>query len=551
MRLALALSLLAVVAGAQPAPQPGEDSRKCVVEGVVTNQLTGEPIRQVEIGLLPVRERAPGQRPPAAIGVYTDSSGKFRIDSLEPGVYRVQIRKEGFTFPPGSGAYALPKLAPGQELRDVSLSLVPQAVLSGRVLDDNGDPVHGAMLQLLRQRTVRGVPSFSFSTGAGFATTDDRGEFRMAGVNPGRYLLAVDHMESREILYPLPGGGATAYVATYFPGVSDQAQAQPVEIQAGSVQTGLEIRLRREPVFRVRGRALDAEGNPLRRFVLSISEPMSGFFGWRPGLNEAFSNGDFTLQGVRPGAWVITARSIESGMPPGSNASAEITVGSADLDGVILRAAPMQQVAGLAVLEDAGDAKPDWRQVGVLLMPSEGRIAASSSGSLSPDGAFTIQFSGGGKAFFNIAGVPVPGTYLAAIRSGSDDYLQRDVDLTAGFPGPVRLVFRGGAACLTGRVESADPNLLAARPSVLLWPADPSRRELRPAASGEVKPDGSFTVADLRPGEYVVYPSMELAGSPYGPAELPADLDARGLRVRLDRGATRNVTVSLPAPQGR
>ena len=84
--------------------------RKCTVAGVVVQETSGAPLRQVEIGLVPVREPKPGQPTPAAIGVYSDSNGQFRIPELEPGVYRVRLRKEGFSPTLPSGSIILPKL---------------------------------------------------------------------------------------------------------------------------------------------------------------------------------------------------------------------------------------------------------------------------------------------------------------------------------------------------------------------------------------------------------------------------------------------------------
>ena len=92
--------------------QPDPTVRKCVVEGVVVQETTGEPLRQVEIGLVPMVDRKRGQPTPAAIGVYSDSNGHFRIPELEPGVYRVRLRKEGFSPSQPSGSIALPKLEP-------------------------------------------------------------------------------------------------------------------------------------------------------------------------------------------------------------------------------------------------------------------------------------------------------------------------------------------------------------------------------------------------------------------------------------------------------
>ncbi len=519
--------------------QPDPTVRKCVVEGVVAQETSGEALRQVEIGLVPVRDRKPGQPAPAAIGVYSDSNGHFRIPELEPGVYRVRLRKEGFSPTVPSGAIVLPKLEPGQELTDLKFTMAPQSVLAGRVLDDNGDPVPNASLVLIRPRMIRGRQTYA--PGGGFATSDDRGMFRMAGIDPGRYLLSVDDPESRDIVYPSGGGGLTAYVTSYYPGVSDPTQAQPIEVGRGTVETGLEVRFRREPVFPVRGRALDSNGQPMLRFMMHAARRDSGMSMYMGSLNNHFTNGEFELPGLRAGTW--TLRAMPNG--PGTMSVAEVQVGSGPVAGVVLRPLPLQQISGSAVLEDSGNAAPDWTGVGLSILSMDGLMGRRAA---SPDaaGMFAITVSGSGKAWLNVAGTPAPGTYLAKILLGSQDVTGKELDLSAGGLPPLRMVFRKGAATLSGRADATDPNLLAGRPAISLWPADPEQRDARAAVSASFQPDGTFTISDIRPGEYLIYVGFGVEPSPYGGPEAPADLDSNSTRVRLEPNATQSIQLKLP-----
>lgn len=508
--------------------------RKCTVAGVVIQETSGEPMRQVEIGLVPVREPRAGQPTPAAIGVYSDSSGQFRIPELEPGVYRVRLRKAGFSPTLPSGSIILPKLEPGQELADLKFTMAPQSVLSGRVLDDNGDPVANANLLLLRARTFRGRQTFEL--GGGFANTDDRGLFHMAGIDPGRYILAADQPDSRDIVFP--GGGAlTAYVTTYYPSASEQSQAQVIEVHRGTVETGIEIRTRREPVFPVRGHALDASGRPLERFMLhaSYSGTSQPIFLGSP--QRLFTNGEFALPGLRSGAWTLTA------VPNGTNtlASAEIQVGSGPVVGVVLRPLPSQEISGAAVLEGAGDITPDWTRVGISLSAVDRRAGASAPAA-GPDGQFAMTFHGAGKATLIVTGAPAAGVYLSKVLLGAQDVTGKPIEVTAAGLPPLKLIFRGGAATLKGRADNAAASLLAGGPAISLWPADPDLREARPTGSGNLQSDGTFTITGLRPGEYLAYVSLGFEAD----QSEPDDLESRATRVRLEPGATGSIVVKLP-----
>jgi len=233
------------------------------------------------------------------------------------------------------------------------------------------------------------------------------------------------------------------------------------------VEPGLEIRMQREPVFAVRGRAIDANGQPLQRFTVNARRSGAGpslYLGSPPTL---FTGGEFALPGLRSGTWILTA------VPMGTIALsiAEIQVGSSPVDGVVLRPVPKQEISGTGVLEGAGSREPDWSRVGMTLVSSSGAGFGVAVPTLGPNGQFELVFMGTGKAWLNITGVPAPGTYLARVVSGSEDVTGKELDIPAGGLPPLKLVFRPGAAVLSGRAENPDPNTLAARPTISLWPA--------------------------------------------------------------------------------
>ena len=79
-------------------------------------------------------------------------------------------------------------VAEEQEVKDVAVKLVPLAVVSGRVLDEDGDPMARAQVQALRyvyygQRGARQLNP------AGFATTNDLGEYQLLDLEPGQILF--------------------------------------------------------------------------------------------------------------------------------------------------------------------------------------------------------------------------------------------------------------------------------------------------------------------------------------------------------------------------
>src|SRR5688572_27188056 len=200
--------LLASSTLSQQATQPTSAS----IEGTVTRLDTGAPVAGAQVTLTvlnplaaalqagadpatvlamqaaqPVQQTPPPQIPP----VITDSEGKFAFKNLNGGSYRVAAVANGFVRQEygqrSLNGQGIPMaLVANQAMKDVSLRLTPAGTVSGRILDENGQPALGIPIQLMRPAyNVNGrVYQAVGTTGA-----DDRGQYRLFGVPPGRYYL--------------------------------------------------------------------------------------------------------------------------------------------------------------------------------------------------------------------------------------------------------------------------------------------------------------------------------------------------------------------------
>ena len=142
-KLSLFLALCSVLACAQETPSAADAAKKAVIEGVVVNEITKEPIRRVEISLMKQGKSGGLSAMANALSAVTDAAGKFRIENIDPGDYSLMLRKGGFLMPRayyGMSARML-KLTEGASLTGLRYALRPQAIITGRVLDDEGEPV--------------------------------------------------------------------------------------------------------------------------------------------------------------------------------------------------------------------------------------------------------------------------------------------------------------------------------------------------------------------------------------------------------------------------
>jgi len=124
--------------------------------------------------------------PPTNYTTSTDADGRFAMKAREPGKYRFRVMRTGFVgMEYGAHGPSRPgtvlSLDRGAHLKEVNFRLTPHAVLTGRVVDEDGDPLAGVQVQLARMGYAQGQRRLSYSNGA---STDDRGEYRIYGIAP-------------------------------------------------------------------------------------------------------------------------------------------------------------------------------------------------------------------------------------------------------------------------------------------------------------------------------------------------------------------------------
>lgn len=213
MRLTALLFLAAGISPAQsPVPQsapPAGQPANCAADGYVVNAVTGEPVPRARVIVYG----------PVQISVLSDGSGRWRMSHIGCGRLSFSASRPGFLSAGLARVQSAESASPDSPLRELRLELVPQAVVSGKVTDDAGDPVPNASVTVYSSRVLEGRRSFQQGQ---MNTTNDLGEYRMAGLGAGKLILcarapldvqaleASDGMVSGETCYPGPVEGGAA-----------------------------------------------------------------------------------------------------------------------------------------------------------------------------------------------------------------------------------------------------------------------------------------------------------------------------------------------------
>ncbi|MFN7926278.1 MAG: carboxypeptidase-like regulatory domain-containing protein, partial [Bryobacteraceae bacterium] len=230
---------------AAPLASPQDAPALASIQGQVIDAATGAPVRKASITL---------RQPRKDIATATsDASGAFVFPQAVPGEYRLIVRARGYLTltrdtairPLHSGTAF--SAAAGQKLTGLVLRLTPGAALSGRIADEDDDPVAGVLVQLWSITYRRGRRELSANPDAR-ATTDERGIFRIGGVAPGRHFLSAT--------YPDTPQEAFRYVRTFYPGTLDPAAAAPLDLTPGADLENINVKISKVQTVRVAGRVL-------------------------------------------------------------------------------------------------------------------------------------------------------------------------------------------------------------------------------------------------------------------------------------------------------
>ena len=553
--LVLSCVLIAGAAVAQPQPQgrprpeplPGariqrpprdaaDASGTAVIRGRVVTADTGAPIRRVI-----VRAFAPGSGEPRVAS--TDPEGRFELRDLPAGRWTLSATKAGFVslnfgqrrpFEAGRPI----ELADGEVVSRADFVLPRGSVISGRVVDEFGEPIAGARVQALRYRVVQGERRL-VPTGMG-DQTDDTGAFRIYGLAPGEYYVSGVLQGSP---YDAPGG--TAYTPTYYPGTSNVPEAQRVSVTLGQEQSNISFALLPTRAVRVTGTVVDSSGTPVTNGFVGLAQAVDGGVTGMIG-GRVRADGSFMVGNVSPGDYTLTVRT-GTGPEEGEFANVPITVGIDDLSGVNIVTSRGASLSG-SVVADTQSRKLDTSSLQIIAQPVRQPMMTMGfrPARVAEDGSFMLSGLAGPRRI-SVMGMPAAWTVKAVTLDGVDI-----TDAPIDFRGTGETT--GVQIVLTTRVTEVAGTVTDARGeplrdfTVVIFPDDAEKWQFpsRWVRAGRPDQQGLFKITGLPPAhDYLAVAVEYLEEGEAGDPDFLRDMRDRAVRLQLAEGEVKALDLTL------
>jgi hypothetical protein len=550
-----------------PTGAQSETKKGGAIEGHVLNSKTGEPIRRVNLTLRPFNTTGTssavmvmGPMAPAAPYAGTsDAEGKFRIENIEPGSYRLAAERQGFVLREyGSGQNSMMgttiKVVAASELKDLNFKLIPQALITGRVIDNEAEGLAHVQIQILRRRFIRGKQQL-MPMGGG--QTTDTGEFRISDLAPGRYWVSATYRGRMMMFGEAPARNTgdkpeEEYVPTYYPNSTDQAAARSIDLDAGQEMPGVDIRIQKVRVYRIRGKVTGG-AQPLRNVRLAMipreREVFMGMLGGGGGMVK--EDGSFEIGGVQPGSYYVTALPMQGIMNPMGKVAVDVR--QENVENVTLALASGVTIRGgigvdgdLQQLEQAQGKKISFETVRVQLIPIDGIPFGVPSVSAKDDGSFALENAGPDRYRIGVFSLP-QGLWLKSIRAGEREVIDSGIDLGGGTVSPLQITLGVGTGSVSGVVLDAKQQ--PATGSMVTLVPDPfkeERNDLFRLVSADQT--GRFDLQGIPPGEYKLFAWADIEPGSYMDPEFLKPQESKATKITVKAKSQQQVSLTqIPA----
>jgi hypothetical protein len=528
--------------GSLPQMPPRDNAQlktgKAIVRGRVVAADTGQPLRKAQLRIMSGELRENRM-------TTTDADGKYEFKDLPAGRYTVQASKGSYVqlqygqlrpFEPGKPLEVLE----AQTIEKIDFSLPKGGVITGRIVDEFGEPLADTQVAAQRYQNIGGqrrlVPA------GRPAMTNDIGEFRLFAIPPGQYYLSAT---LRNIGMMGDTDDRSGYAPTYYPGTPNMAEAQRVTIGLGQIVSDISMQLTTTRTARISGLAVDSQGRPMSGFVFPMPRGDSMMMMFGP-PNQIKPDGSFSLSGLAPGSYVLQT---EGGNGPDvESASIEITLGGDDITGVRLVGSKPITASGRVIVDPgaAGSLQPSairlMAQPVVFDRPMMNMLGPSI---VNDDFTFELK-TRPGKMRIQLAG-QAPGWSIRAVRYRGQDIIDSGYEFRANENiSDLEVELTNRETTLSGLVTN-DRGAAVKDYAVVVFPHDREKwtAGMRHLKTGRPDQDGRFKVSGLPPGDYYAIALDYVDSAEWTEPDYLEQIRSKASTVSLNEGEAKSIDLRI------
>ncbi len=549
------------------------------LRGRVLSVDNGGPVRRAQVRIM-------GQDI-GSKSAMTDAEGRYEFRDLPAGRFNLSATKAGYvtvqygqTRPFESGKPI--DLSEGQLMDKADISMPRGSAISGRLVDEFGDPIADALVSAMRSAWSGGRRRLQ-PTGR-TAMTNDLGQFRIYGLSPGDYYVNAtfrsgDMMGMEIAMTAFMNGGAggggpvgsnpnSGYAPTYFPGTANGAEAQKITLAVGQEAQNTDFALLPVRLAKITGTVISSEGKPIEGSMVNAvpRNAEGGGMMMMAGNARSDKNGNFTIPNVAPGEYLLQSRSLQIMTTGGgdnmmftariggdSGAESEvgslpISVSGEDLSNVVIVTSKGATASGRIVFDDGS--KPSSvtsLRVSAAPVDSDGPAAAfgGGSGNVKADGTFELKNLSGAR-IVRAANVP-PGWMLKSVRVNGNDVTDSGLDFKSGES------INGIEVTLTSKLTEVNGTVKdGSQPvkdyTVVVFADEPQKWTLpnsRYVTGSRPDQEGRFQIKNLPAGSYLAIAVDYLAQGEWNDPDVLERLKARASGFSINEGETKTLNLTL------
>jgi hypothetical protein len=538
------------------------DTQPTTIHGTVVNSVTQAPISRALVYSADNR-----------YAMLTDGEGHFEFTLLKDGnegenflfsgqphqMWQVggsaspvwlMARKPGYLDDPNDRRHA--PISPGG---DITISLMPEALIKGRVTISEADPPSGITVQLYSRQVQDGMPRWVH---ASMARANSEGEFRFAELQPGTYKVLTNEWMDNDPVTAVPGGQVYGFPPVFYPGVADFASAATIPLIAGQT-VEVDLPLTRQPYYPVSIPVNNSDGNSGMNITVSVQGRRG------PGYSLGYNPGKRAIEGSLPnGNYLVEASSYSQ---PSSSGAVQVAVAGAPAVGptmTLVRSSSVEvRVTEEFTSTESNNSMMTWSVAGrsfevrgprtylqVRLEKDDDfeqqRTAFPRSPTGPNDDSLVIDNLSPGKYWLRASSNR---GYVASAAMGAIDLLHEPLAVAAGSTTPIDIKVRDDFAeidgTVTGIATGSIPTPGSPELPIFLYCVPLSDGAGQFQELGASTQDGKFMQDRMPPGAYriLAFPNAQ-PRLPYRDTEAMKSYDSLGTVVHLSPG--QKTTVQVP-----